>query len=124
MFNLFRAVTNSAPSVSAADAVEAVSQKTAVLVDVREEAELRSGRAKGAINLPLSRLHLNADPQSGHFDKHLARALKAGHPVYLYCASGARSGRAAGILRQHGFESVHNLGTLRHWQSGGGAILR
>jgi rhodanese-related sulfurtransferase len=67
---------------------------------------------------------MSADPKSGHFDKRLAQAKKAGKPIYLYCASGARSSRAAGLMRTHGFEDVHNLGNLSAWHSGGGAVLR
>jgi rhodanese-related sulfurtransferase len=35
--------------------------------------------------------------------------------VVLYCASGARSTRAAALLRAEGFEAVHNLGAMSAW---------
>ncbi|WP_370208834.1 rhodanese-like domain-containing protein [Pararhodobacter marinus] len=124
MFNLFSAFMGGTAAVDPAEAVAAVGDNRALLIDVREEAETRSGMARGALNLPLSRLHLAADPASGHHDTRLAAARKAGKPLYLYCASGARSGRAAGILKQHGFPEVHNLGNLGAWQRGGGAVLR
>lgn len=125
MFNFLNSMMSSGPAVSPAEAVKAVAEKRAIVVDVREADEVRySGKAKGALNLPLSRLHLMADPASGHFDKSLAAAKKAGQDVYLYCASGARSSRAAGILRQHGFDKVHNLGNLNAWAQGGGQIAR
>ena len=124
MFNLFSSLMGGAPAVDPAEAVNAASANRALVIDVREEAETRSGKAQGALNLPLSRLHLTADPASGHFDKRLAAARKAGHPLYLYCASGARSGRAAGILKRHGFIEVHNLGNLGAWQRGGGKVVR
>ncbi len=125
MFNLFNSLRTAGAPVNPAEAVKAVAEQRALVIDVREEGEVRaSGKAKGALNLPLGRLHLTADPASGHFDKRLAAAKKDGLPIYLYCASGARSGRAAGILRQHGFEAVHNLGTLNAWAQGGGQIAR
>ncbi|WP_323036975.1 rhodanese-like domain-containing protein [Pararhodobacter sp.] len=124
MFNLFGSLMKSGPKLDAAEVVRQVSAGTALLIDVREEAECRGGKAKGALNLPLSRLHLCCDPKSGHFDKRLSQAQKAGHPIYLYCASGARSGRAAQVMRGNGFEDVHNLGNLGAWQSGGGAVVR
>lgn len=125
MFNLFGSLMSAGPRLDPAEAVRHVTEGKALLVDVREEAELRAGgKAKGALNLPLSRLHQCADPRSGHFDKRLAKAHKAGTPVYLYCASGARSGRAAGLMRDHGFQEVHNLGNLAAWTSGGGAVVR
>ena len=125
MFNLFGSLMNSGPRLDPAEAVRRVGAGEALLIDVREEAEVRQGgKAKGALNLPLSRLHLTGDMTSGHADKRLAQAHKAGKALYLYCASGARSGRAAGILRQHGFAEVHNLGNLSAWHSGGGEVVR
>lgn len=125
MFNLFGSMMKSGPALDPTEVVRQVTGGTALLIDVREEAELRSGgKAKGALNLPLSRLHMSADPKSGHFDKRLAQAKKAGKPIYLYCASGARSGRAAGLMRGHGFDEVHNLGNLSAWHAGGGEVLR
>ena len=123
MFNLFRTLSGGTAAVNPALAVQAVAEKRALLIDVREPDELRAGKAKGAVNLPVGRLHRTADPASGHFDRHLAGAKASGLPVYVYCASGARSGRAAGILRQHGFQ-VHNLGTLADWARAGGAVQR
>jgi rhodanese-related sulfurtransferase len=125
MFNLFGSLMNSGPRLDPTEVVRQVTAGEALLVDVREEDEVRhGGKAKGALNLPLSRLHLSADPNSGHFDKHLSKARKAGQPIYLYCASGARSGRAAMMMSNHGYENVHNLGNLHAWHSGGGAVVR
>ena len=125
MFNLFGSMMNSGPRLDPVEVVRQVTAGEALLVDVREEDEVRfGGKAKGSLNLPLSRLHLSADPNSGHFDKRLAKARKAGQPIYLYCASGARSGRAAGLMRNHGFEQVHNLGNLHSWHAAGGAVVR
>lgn len=125
MLNLFGSFMSAGPKVDPAEAVRKVVAGEALVIDVREEAEVRSsGKAKGALNLPLSQLHLTSDPNSGHYDKRLAKARKAGQPIYLYCASGARSGRAAGLMRQHGFEAVHNLGNLHAWHAAGGAVVR
>lgn len=125
MFNLFGKLMNGGPRLDPAEVVRQVTEGKALLVDVREEGEVRSGgKAKGSLNLPLSNLHMSADPKSGHFDKRLSKALKTQTPVYLYCASGARSSRAAGMLRNNGFEAVHNLGNLGAWHSGGGDVLR
>ena len=125
MFNFLNSLMNPGAAVDPAEAVAAVAAGKALVIDVREEDEVRySARAKNALNLPLSRLHLTADPKSGHFDKRLAKAQKSGQALYLYCASGARSGRAAGILRQHGFDAVHNLGSVHAWAQGGGEIQR
>lgn len=125
MFKFLGSLMKAAPRVDPAMVVAKVAAGEALLIDVREDQEVRlGGKAKGAMILPLSRLHLTADPTSGHFDKRLAQAKKAGTPIYLYCASGARSGRAAAVMRSHGFDAVYNLGSLAAWQSGGGAVGR
>ena len=41
----------------------------------------------------------------------------------LYCASGARSGMAAGQMLQMGYREVYNLGGIAHWRAGGGAVV-
>lgn len=70
----------------------------AIVVDVRSAIEFRQGSRPGSINIPLNEL----DSRSKEIDK-----LKT---VILCCASGARSGMAAGILKKNGFESVLNAG--------------
>jgi len=113
--------TRSAPAqvLSLADAIPRVASGDLTLVDVREVAEvLASGKAKGALNVPLTILSRQADPR--HPD-HLV-ALDPQRPVALYCLSGARSSRAVDMLRHLGYTQVYNLGGLRDWQAAGGAI--
>jgi rhodanese-related sulfurtransferase len=108
-----------AQQLSVADAIPRVESGDLTLIDVREVAEVRaSGRAKGALNVPLTMLSRQADPR--HPD-HIA-ALDPARPVALYCLSGARSNRAADMLRHLGYTQVYNLGGLRDWQAAGGAI--
>ena len=117
MFNLF----NKSPAAAQPDARELVRMVTAgeaVLVDVREAGEFRSGHAKGAVHIPLATVRMKTDPSSPECHP----ALKAGKPVVVYCASGARSNMAAGQMRQLGQQAVYNLGGLFHWQSAGGAV--
>ena len=122
MFGFLRSAT---ARPDPAEAVRAVGAGEALLIDVREPAEVRSsGLARGAINLPLGQLAALADPASARADKRLKAAKAAGTPIYLYCASGARSGRAADVLRQMGYAPVTNLGHLGTWQAAGGAVGR
>ncbi len=71
------------------------------VVDVRTPAEFKDGSYPGAVNIPVSllpvRMH-ELEPK----DK----------PVVLFCASGARSGQAARLLKQAGFTDVTNAGGL------------
>ena len=70
----------------------------AVIVDVRTAAEFKSGHIRGSINLPLQTL-------SSQLNK-----IKKDKPVITCCASGMRSASAKSILRNAGFEQVHNGG--------------
>lgn len=74
----------------------------AVFVDVRSPAEFAAGSRPGSVNIPLDSLAARA----AELDKN--------KPVVLCCASGARSGIAAGILRGLGFKDVTNAGP---WQN-------
>jgi rhodanese-related sulfurtransferase len=75
-----------------------VSEKKAVLVDVREEGEWKQGHIEGAKLLPLSELEETKSAES------LKRQLPADKIIYVHCYSGVRSLAAADILSQHGFE--------------------
>lgn len=120
MFNFLRSGARPArPSLS--DIIEKVASEQMVLVDVRELGELRaSGKARGALHIPLSLLAMRADPRSPDHVK----ALRPDLPVAVYCASGGRSGMAAQVLARLGYQDVVNIGGLGDWVSGGGAVER
>ena len=73
----------------------------ALLVDVRTPDEFKDGSYNGAINIPLAAL-LQRQGELGPKDK----------PIVLFCASGARSGLGARLLKQAGFTDVVNAGGL------------
>lgn len=97
MFNLFGRERKTLMEA----AQEAKEQPGTRLVDVRSPEEYRGGHVPGAINLPLG--NLQAAPQL--LGDKTAR-------LYLYCASGARSGMAAGMLRRMGYEHCANVGGI------------
>jgi len=73
----------------------------ALLVDVRTPDEFLDGSYDGAVNIPLPSL--------------LARQAELGpkdRPIVLFCATGARSGAGARLLKQAGFTDVLNAGGL------------
>ncbi|GKU79060.1 rhodanese-like domain-containing protein [Paenibacillus sp. L3-i20] len=85
---------------------ERKSIQDAILIDVREPHEFKSGHIPGAKNLPLSQLssRMNELPK----DK----------PVFVYCQSGMRSKRAAVIFKKNGIPSIVNLqGGIMAWHS-------
>ncbi|MCP3970506.1 MAG: sulfurtransferase [Rhodobacteraceae bacterium] len=109
----------SVPAIDPRDAVRRVGDGSLTLIDIRDHSELTlSGRAAGATHIPLMVLPMKADPSSPEFHPDLS----LDKPVALYCASGARSGMAARMLRKMGFREVYNLGGLYHWQTAGGSI--
>ncbi len=71
------------------------------IVDVRTPAEFREEAYPGAVNIPLAVLPARM--------QELEPKDKA---IVLYCASGARSGQAAWLLKQAGFVDVVNAGGL------------
>ena len=85
----------------------------AVLVDVREPQEWRAGHARGARHIPLAQL-----------PGRLAE-LPREAPVYLICASGNRSRKAAAFLQKNGFDRPVNVrGGTAAWQRAGLPIDR
>ena len=97
----------------------AVAAGDLTLIDVRDITEVRAtGKAQGALHIPLMLLASRADPRHPEHEK----ALSPDRPVALYCASGARSQMAKQMLEQLGYTTVYNLGGLSDWRAGGGAI--
>lgn len=86
---------------ASADVIKAKIKAGARVVDVRSPEEFRGGAYPGATNIPVQSLQSRL------------RELKKDTPVVLYCASGARSSAAAGILKSAGFVDVINAGGLR-----------
>lgn len=117
MLNLFR----SPPRLTAADAVARVQRGELTLIDVREPGEVAAtGRATGALHVPLATLRMKCDPASPE----CLPGLSTARPVAIYCASGARSQMAAQTLASLGYRDVHNIGGFAEWQAAGGPITR
>lgn len=100
-------------SVPAAEAVAAI-EDGATVVDVRRAGEYASGHVAGA---------LHADVLADGFEQKVA-GLDRSEPVYLYCASGVRSGRAARVLEGMGFERVVNAGGFGDLAAAGAPVER
>lgn len=76
------------------------------LIDVRTPEEYSEGHLKGAKNININ---------SEDFAKQI-EALDTEEPVYLYCRSGGRSGRAAKLLVDMGFTQIYDLdGGITAW---------
>ncbi len=76
------------------------------IVDVRTAGECAGGMIEGAENI---------DYHGANFQKEIA-TLDMSKPVLIYCRSGGRSGKAAGIMKGLGFTEVYDLrGGYSHW---------
>lgn len=117
MLNFLRP-SSSTPGLSAADAVAKLKAGEITVIDVREAGEIaQTGKAKGALHIPVSLVPLKADPKAPDC------AVPQGKPVACYCASGMRSGNAVQVLKRLGYDA-HNIGTIRDWAAAGGALSR
>jgi rhodanese-related sulfurtransferase len=99
MFNFFRTKPKSYTDLSNEDFNNGITEKDAVIIDVRTAGEFQSGKIKGARNIDLMGSGFMGQLQNLPKDK----------KYYLYCRSGNRSGQACEIMADMGFESVHNL---------------
>jgi rhodanese-related sulfurtransferase len=100
------------PSISPAEAAQRVAEGTAVLIDVREPAEWSGGVAEPAVLCSLGDLRGDRAQWKKVLEANKDKEL------ILYCASGARSGVAASILRKEGYNVV-NAGGFSSWRGAG-----
>ncbi|WP_413063261.1 rhodanese-like domain-containing protein [Siminovitchia sp. 179-K 8D1 HS] len=78
--------------------------RKAQLIDVREQKEFEGGHILGARNIPMSQLKMRM------------KEIRPDKPVYLYCQSGMRSGRAAQMLYRKGYRQLYHLqGGFKKW---------
>jgi rhodanese-related sulfurtransferase len=99
-------VSSEVPAVSAVQAEALVSQG-AVLLDVREPEETASGRAEGAMTVPLGELAQRLGELPGDVT------------FVVVCRTGNRSSIATGALDAAGFDAVNLDGGMLAWQDAG-----
>ena len=95
--------------ITAIQLPQLINHDGAVVVDICDSAEFKSGHIPAAINIPL-----------GEFNDSLNRLKKYRErkkPIVVTCKSGTRAGRAAAILRKNEFSEVYTLaGGLAAWE--------
>ncbi|MFN3597105.1 MAG: rhodanese-like domain-containing protein [Rubricoccaceae bacterium] len=105
-----------AHTLSAADFKARYDAGDVAVVDVRTPGEYAGGHVAGA--------HL-ADMMAPDFDAQIdALGLDPAQPVYLYCRSGNRSGKAAERLRARGFAQATNVGGFEALTAAGLPVAR
>lgn len=77
-----------------------------IILDVRTRGEFEEGHIPGAVII---------DVNESDF-KEKANSLDKSKPVFVYCAAGIRSEKAAAILKDSGFKTIYHLeGGLKSW---------
>ena len=93
-------------NVTAEEFKDLLKTNPGTLVDVRTAEEFKGGYIRGAINI---------DYFSPTFKDDISTIDKS-KPVYVYCRSGNRSGKAMLILQDLGYNEVYNLiGGYSQW---------
>jgi rhodanese-related sulfurtransferase len=90
--------------------IEAIQNGTAILLDVRTLEEWNEGHATGSLHIPIDEL------LAGKLE-----GLDKSVPIYVYCRSGGRAGRARDFLVKQGYQAV-SMGGLEDWVRGGGKL--
>ncbi len=100
--------TLSYTDVTVEEAKEMIDQQEVVVLDVRTVEEYDSGHIPDAVLIPLAELESRLDE------------LNPSDRILVYCRSGVRSAKAAGILIDNSFVHVFNMkGGIIEWQAHG-----
>jgi rhodanese-related sulfurtransferase len=117
--DMLSAANAAVPRIAPKDALALIDRGNALVVDVRDSAELAAGgKVKGAIHASRGLLEFKADPESPYHDKAFAKDKT----VLIYCASGGRSALAGKTLLDLGYKDVRNLGGFKDWVESGGPV--
>ena len=93
-------------NISPNEAHNILNSDQASLIDVREPAEYRAEKIKGAQNIPLSKITAN----------HIQNKIDAGHKIILHCKSGRRSTEASKKLSKDIHTDIYNIqGGIDSW---------
>lgn len=88
-------------------AMQLINHKRAVVLDVREDNEYKSGHVLNAKHIPLGKL----SQRLGELEKYREQ------PIVVVCRSGNRSCAASALLGKQGFSQIYNLnGGVTAWR--------
>ncbi len=102
-------------SVSAEEFASLIAAPKVQRLDVRTTAEYAEGHIPGS---------LNADVLGKQFETEADSLLQKDRPVALYCRSGRRSKKAAGVLSRKGYEVYELRDGFQGWLRAGKEVER
>ena len=88
-------------------ALQLINHKNALVLDVREDSEYKTGHVLNSRQIPLGKL----EERIGELEEYKEQ------PIVVVCRTGNRSCTAYAMLGKHGFTRVYNLaGGVMAWQ--------
>ncbi len=118
---MIAAANAAVPKIAPEDALEMQRAGEALILDVRDSAELqKTGKVAGALHVSRGLLEFKVDPSSPAYDA----AFRKDRTIILYCGTGGRSALAGKTLRDLGFATVYNLGGFAVWEAEGLPVER
>ncbi len=108
LVNIFGQSLQSFKSASPTEATLLINREDALVLDVREDNEYKTGHIVNSVHIPLGRFK----DRLSELDKY------KGKPIVVACRSGHRSGQACSLLKKGGHENIYNLrGGVMAWES-------
>jgi len=96
----------SGPKVSTHEATRLINQNNAVVLDIRDKADFKSGHLVDAVNIPNSQVA----ERLSDLEKHKS------DPIIVVCKTGQSASAASKTLKDNGFEQVYRLsGGIMEW---------
>lgn len=104
----FSRMTRKYKQADATQAVKLMNNDESLVLDVRDDNEVREGKIQGSKHIPLGQLS----------NRMIELEKSKEKPILVYCRSGNRSSQACTTLTKNGFANVTNLaGGFMAWQS-------
>lgn len=97
--------TTTNKNITYTEAKELITEKQAIIIDVRTIEEYNEKHIENAYNIPLDEIENIGDYIQ---DKNKY--------IIVYCRSGNRSKQAQTTLKQLGYINVYNLGAMSNWE--------
>ncbi len=107
VWSLFGNRLRGVKEVGSAEALQLINHKNALILDVREESEFKTGHILNSKLIPLGKL----GERIGELERHREQ------PIVIVCRSGQRTTAACVLLGKQGFGQVYNLtGGILAWK--------